>query len=467
MAKPVVAIVGRPNVGKSTFFNRCIGARDAIVYDQPGVTRDRIYREFDWSGQDFLLIDTGGLIPNATEEIETQVADQVTLAINEADVIIFMVDGKNGLHGADEHVANMLRRTKKPVLLAVNKIDEPHEEANLLEFYKLGLGDPFSLSAMRGSGGVGDLLDKVLETLPAELRTPRKSKKSSKNGDAEDFGEPVEVSDDDGSDDSFAIAIVGRPNVGKSSIVNALSNSKRTIVTAIPGTTRDAIDTVIAFGPKEVTLIDTAGIRRKSKVDFGVEAFSVVRSLRAIDRANVAVLMLDATQTVADQDQKIAAKIDEAGKAAVIVVNKWDLIENKSSRMMNEFIENVHRELPHLKFAEVVFTSATTKQRLQKILEAAERAWQHSRKRVTTGLLNQVVNEAQTITPPPAGTRGRRLRVYYTTQVSVAPPTFVLFVNDGKLMSHTYKVYLERKIREAFGFPGTPIRLLTRAKNKD
>ncbi len=451
MARAVVAIVGRPNVGKSTFFNRCVGARDAIVFDSPGVTRDRIYRECDWSGHDFLLVDTGGLVPDATEEMSAKVADQVALAVAEADVIIFMVDGKSGLIGTDLDVANMLRRTKKPILLAVNKIDEPHEETNLLEFYKLGLDEPHPLSAMRGTGGVGDLLDKVVAALPPV------------NGSGADGSgaEDVEARED------FSVAIVGRPNVGKSSIVNALSNSRRTIVTALPGTTRDAIDTVIKYGTRSVTLIDTAGIRRKSKVQFGVEAFSVVRSLKAIDRADVAVLMLDATETVADQDQKIAAKIAEAGKATVIVVNKWDLIENKSSKMMNEFTQQVLLDLPHLKFAEVIYSSALTRQRLPKILEACQRAWAENRRRINTGLINQIVNEAQTITPPPSASRGRRLRIYYATQVSVSPPTFVLFVNDNKLLTQSYQVYLERKIREAFGFRGTPIRLIARPKNRE
>jgi GTPase len=273
--------------------------------------------------------------------------------------------------------------------------------------------------------------------------------------------------DEEEEPNSYAVAIVGKPNVGKSSLVNALSNTRRTIVTNIPGTTRDAIDTIIMWEGKEINLIDTAGIRRKSKVDFGVEAFSVVRSLKAIDRSDVAVLMLDATQPVTDQDQKIAAKIEEAGKAAVIVMNKWDLVENKSSKLMNEMTEEIYSELPHLKFAEVVYTSALTKQRLPKILEAAERAWKESRRRVKTAIVNQIVNEAQTLTPAPSASRGRRLRVYYTTQVSVSPPTFALFVNDGKLLTNTYRVYLERKIREAFGFKGTPIRLITRAKSKD
>ncbi len=453
MAKSIVAIVGRPNVGKSTFFNRCVGARDAIVFDSPGVTRDRIYRDCDWSGHEFILVDTGGIIPDSTEEIPVQVRDQVTVAIAEADVIVFVVDGKSGLNGADTDVANILRRSNKPVLLAVNKIDEPHEMGNLNEFYQLGLGEPLAVSAMRGTGGVGDLLDKVIEKLPPETRI--------------EFKDPIEVVEEGAEPDNYAVAIVGRPNVGKSSLVNALSNTKRTIVTNIPGTTRDAIDTIIAFGGKDVNLIDTAGIRRKSKVDYGVEAFSVVRSLKAIDRADVAVLMLDATQTISDQDQKIAAKIEEAGKAAVIVMNKWDLIEGKTSKLQKEMTDDVYMNLPHLKFAEVVFTSALTKQRLPKILEAAERAWKESRRRVKTAIVNQIVNEAQTLTPAPSAGRGRRLRVYYTTQVSASPPTFCLFVNDNKLINNSYRTYLERKIREAFGFTGTPIRLLLRPKKTD
>jgi GTP-binding protein len=450
MAKPVVAIVGRPNVGKSTFFNRCIGARTAIVDDQPGVTRDRIYREAEWAGHSFLLIDTGGLIPNSHEEMANQVTDQAGLAIQEADVIVFMVDGKSGLSGADEEVANILRKTKKPIILAVNKIDEPHEDNNRLEFFKLGLGEPMSLSAMRGSGGVGDLLDIVIG--------------SFKQGAVS----PVEETGGEEADKTpFSVAIVGRPNVGKSSIVNVLCGSKRSIVTAIPGTTRDAVDTLIRFHGREITLIDTAGIRRKSKVDYGIEAFSVVRSIAAIDRADVVVIMLDVNETIADQDQKIAAKINEAGKAVVIVYNKWDAIEDKSSRGMNKFIAEARQDLNHLGYAEVIFTSATFKTRVSKILEAAERAFAESRRRISTSILNQVMNEAVAITPPPAGKRGKRCKLYYTTQVSVAPPTFILFVNDAKLLTNSYQIYLERKIREAFGFVGSAVRIIARSKERD
>src|SRR6185437_8884987 len=288
MAKAIVAIVGRPNVGKSTFFNRIMGAREAIVHDHPGVTRDRLYREAEWSGHKFLLVDTGGLMPDATEEMSKEVAEQVKLAVQEADVVVFVVDGKQGLHGADEDVAHMLRKTKKRIILAVNKIDDPKDEANVPEFYKLGLGEPHALSAMRGSGGVGDLLDEIVNALPEYAK---RNGNETEDAVADGDGDAEEVEKNE-----FAVAIVGKPNVGKSSLVNALSNTRRTIVTAMPGTTRDAIDTIISWDGKEVTLIDTAGIRRKSKVDYGVEAFSVVRSLRAIDRSHVAVLMLDATE---------------------------------------------------------------------------------------------------------------------------------------------------------------------------
>jgi len=463
MSKYVVAIVGRPNVGKSTFFNRCVGAKQAIVDDAPGVTRDRLYRETDWAGENFLLIDTGGIIPNANEEMSAQVFDQVELAMNESDVIVFMVDGKSGLNGSDETVANLLRKTKKPIILAVNKIDTPPEELNASEFYKLGLGEPITLSAMRGTGGVGDLLDKVVEILRGDSAPNGKKAKRTKFEKAE-AQELAEQEDDETR--PLSVAIVGRPNVGKSSILNVLAGTKRTIVAPQPGTTRDAIDLTISHKGREITLVDTAGIRRKSKVDYGIEAFAVVRSLRAIDRSDVAVLVLDGTQEIADQDQKIGARIQDSGRAAVIVVNKWDMVENKSSRLMNEFIDRCHAELRMLSYAEVVFTSATSGQRVAKILEAVERAAEQSKKRIGTGLLNQVINEAVALVPPPSSKRGRRLKVYYTTQVSAAPPTFVLFVNDAKLMTKSYETYLERKVRESFGFTGTPLRIIMRAKKE-
>ncbi|HEY9777283.1 MAG TPA: ribosome biogenesis GTPase Der [Planktothrix sp.] len=450
MARHVVAIVGRPNVGKSTFFNRCVGAKQAIVDDSPGVTRDRLYRETDWNGETFLLVDTGGVIPNAGEAISEQVFDQVNLAVNEADVIVFMVDGKSGLHGSDETVANLLRRTKKPIVLAVNKIDTPAEELNASEFYSLGLGDPMTLSAMRGTGGVGDLLDKIVTIL-------REGTNGAKAKEPDVEGEEVQP---------LNVAIIGRPNVGKSSILNQLAGTKRMIVSDQPGTTRDAIDWTIKHKGREITLIDTAGIRRKSKVDYGIEAFAVVRSIRAIERADVSVLVLDGTQEISDQDQKIGAKIAEAGRAAVIVVNKWDLIENKSSRLMNEFIENCHTTLRMLSWAEVIFTSAQSGQRVTKIVEAVERAGEMTRKRVGTGLLNQIINETVALVPPPSSKRGRRLKVYYATQVSTGPPCFVLFVNDDKLMTKSYESFLERKLRESFGFQGTPIRIVLRAKKE-
>ncbi len=457
MSKQVVAIVGRPNVGKSTFFNRCVGARQAIVDDTPGVTRDRIYQETDWAGETFLLVDTGGIVTNSHEEMSEHIFDQVNLAMAEADAIVFMVDGKNGLNGSDEEVANLLRRTKKPIILAVNKIDVPAEENNASEFFKLGLGEPFALSAMRGTGGVGDLLDKVVEILRAAPNG--KPKKIEVDNEFAEF-----VEDEVDPLQPLSVAIVGRPNVGKSSILNVFAGKQRTIVDSEPGTTRDSIDLTISHKGREITLVDTAGIRRKSKVDYGIEAFAVVRSLRAIERSDVVVLVLDGTQEIADQDQKIGAKIEDAGRAAVIVVNKWDLIDNKSSHLMNEFIEKCHASLRMLSYAEVVFTSATTKQRVPKILEAVERAAEATKKRVSTGLLNQIVNEAVALVPPPSAKRGRRMKLYYTTQVSSSPPTFVLFVNEAKLMTQSYKTYLERKLRESFGFIGTPIRLVLREK---
>jgi len=455
MSLPVVAIVGRPNVGKSTFFNRCVGRRHAIVDDSPGITRDRIYQEADWSGYSFLLVDTGGLLPANIETMSDQIADQTQLAIAESDVIVFMVDGKIGITGGDRHVAELLRKSPKPVILAVNKIDELKQQAAMHEFYELGLGEPAGLSAMRGDAGVGDLLDKVVSKLDPAGRAVKPTTTY----------EETTVDEDNTTPKEYSIAIVGRPNVGKSSILNCLVGKQRTIVDSTPGTTRDAIDSTMKHGDALVTLTDTAGIRRRSKVMYGVEAFAVVRSLSAIDRSNVAVLVLDATEPVSDQDQKIATRIEKSGKAAVIVLNKWDLVEDRSSKHMNELSEEIRSQLRQLGHAPIVFASALKQQRVNKILEAAHQAWQESNKRIDTNTVNRIINESVALSPPPAGSRGRRLRITYSTQASVAPPTFVLFVNDGKLLTANYKSYLERKLREAFGFAGTTLRIITRNKN--
>jgi GTP-binding protein len=370
----IVAIVGRPNVGKSTLFNRMVGARTAIVADSPGITRDRLYHEVHWAGEDFLVIDTGGIILNDKEKMSKQVLEQVEIALEEADAIIFLVDGKNGYNTYDEDVAKMLRQTKKPVILAVNKIDTPAEENNIFDFYRLGLGDPVSLSAMRGTGGVGDLLDKVTQSFPKT--TNGKKKKKEKNG--KDFDDIVEnfaddtQSEDETTKETIALAIVGKPNVGKSSLLNVLLGRQRTIVSSEPGTTRDAIDAKLNFEGQEYLVIDTAGVRRKSKVDYGVEAFAVVRALKAIDRADVVALVMDINEPISNQEQKLATKIEEAGKAAIIVLNKWDLIEDRSSKNMNKFKDEIKSEIKQLRFADVIFSSAKNKLRTNDLLGAAK-----------------------------------------------------------------------------------------------
>lgn len=458
MVKGVVAIVGRPNVGKSTFFNRCVGSRSSIVDDQPGVTRDRIYMEAEWCGSRFLLVDTGGILPgraadiNSSKIINEEVNKQVELAIEESDVIIFVVDGRQGPTGVDEDVANILRRSKKPVLLAVNKIDSPKDELNVPEFYSLGLGQPHSLSAMVGSGGVGDILDLVIENLP-------KGKKGRVSEEELEEEEDLE-------NKPFSLALVGKPNVGKSSILNILCGEERTIVTNEPGTTRDAIHTFIKHKGRDITLIDTAGIRRRTKVEYGVEAFSVVRSFKAISNADVVVQIIDSSEPISDQDQKIASKIEEAGRGVVIVMNKWDKFENKSSSKMNELKRDIDQDLRAIHYAPVLFTSATEKVRVSKIIDAAALAFAQNHRRITTSLLNQCISECVALVPPPSGKRGKRLKIYYATQVSVGPPTFALFVNETRLLTDNYRTYLERKLRENFGFEGTPIRILTRPKKK-
>lgn len=435
--KPIVAIVGRPNVGKSTFVNRLVGARQSIVDDMPGVTRDRIYFDVEWQHKYFTVIDTGGIIPGDEDEIMLSIFDQAQIACDEADKIIFLVDGKDGVQPADEDIANALRKSKKPVLLVVNKIDSKAAMPMLADFYSLAIGEPMAISALHGSGGVGDLLDVITK----------------------DF----EQEDAQVDENTIKIAIVGRPNAGKSSIVNALLNEDRVIVSDVSGTTRDSIDSKIAYKKKEFILIDTAGIRKKAKVDWGVEKFAVDRAIRSIRECDVAVLIIDATEGISDQDKKISALITEAGKGIIIAVNKWDLVE-KDNHTMVKFEKQIAKDVPFLEYAPKIYISAVTKQRLNQIFDNAIEVFEQATKRVATGLLNKVINEAYAMNPPTT-IKGKRLKILYTTQINTQPPLFVLFANNGDLMKDHYKRYLEKKLREAFGFFGTPIRIAIRERS--
>jgi GTP-binding protein len=438
MPLPTLAIVGRPNVGKSTFTNRLVGSRMAIVHDEPGVTRDRQYLKADWNGRDFIVIDTGGILPGEDEDlILKSIRQQAEVAIEEADAILFMVDSKQGVTGSDEEIAQFLRTTKKPVFIVANKVDNVNMEAEAAEFYQFGMGQVYGVSSIHGLG-IGDLLDDVVAAFPP----------------------PDEESDVD----ELKIAIVGRPNVGKSSITNRLLGAERMIVADMAGTTRDAIDSRVTINDKNYLLVDTAGIRKKSKVDYGVEQFAVVRALKAIERADVVIIVIDATTGVTEQDQRIAAMADDAGKASVIVVNKWDLVE-KDTYTMETFKKTLRVELRHVDYAPLIFTSALTGQRVQQIIETAEAAAAEAQRRITTGLLNQVITEAIALQNPPTD-KGRAMRVYYATQVRVSPPTFVLFVNDPSLVNQSYQRYLQNKLREAFGFSGTPIRVVFRERRE-
>lgn len=437
--KPIVAVVGRPNVGKSTFVNRLLGARHSIVDDQSGVTRDRIYFDAEWLEKEFTLIDTGGIIPGDEDEIMLNIFTQAKVACEEADKIIFIVDGRDGINPIDYDIANVLRRSGKPVYLAVNKLDSPDKFININDFYALALGEPIAISALHGSGGIGDLLDVVTKDFERGL----KEEKS----------------------ENIRIAIVGKPNVGKSSIVNALLNKERVIVSDVSGTTRDAIDSKVKYEGEEFILVDTAGIRKKSKVDWGIEKFAVDRSIRAIKNCDVAILVVDATEGVTDQDKKIAGTVIEAGKAIVLAVNKWDLIEDKESSTINKFEKEIEKEMPFLSYAPKVFVSAKTKQRLVNLYKLSKEVYAQATKRISTSLLNKVVMDAISMTPP-ISVRGKRLKVFYTTQVKVQPPTFVLFINDDKLLKDNYVKYLENKLREAFGFYGTPIKITAREKGE-
>ncbi len=437
----LVAIVGRPNVGKSTLVNRFIGERIAIVDDQPGVTRDRMYFPCEWGGRQFVVIDTGGLIFEDEGDLNRSVQQQAWLAIDEADVILFVVDGQAGITPVDYTIANELRQYTKSVIMAVNKIDDvENESSRVAEFYELGLGDPQPVSAIHRHH-TGDLLDQVVEKLNLEPNI------------------------DDDEEEGLKIAIVGKPNVGKSSIVNTLLGQERMTVSNISGTTRDAIDAVCTIDGEKFVLIDTAGIRKKAKVRYGIERFSVVRAIKAIQRADVVVLVMDATEPVTDQDQRIAGMAQDMGKASFIVINKWDLIEDKTSRTMNEFSDHIREKLYFMNYAPILYTSAVTKKRLHGIFDLAKAVSEENQRRITTGLFNEVLNEIVSMNPPHVR-KNKRPRISYGTQVSVKPPTFCLFTTHPGLIEDSYLRHIERRIRESFGFTGTPLRLLKREDSK-
>ena len=439
MTKPLVAVVGRPNVGKSTLFNRLVGKRISIVEDTPGVTRDRIYADAEWLNYKFTLIDTGGIEPENPDIIASQMRRQAQLAVETADVILLLVDGREGLTAADYDVADMLRRSNKPVVLAVNKIDAQKFEESVYEFYNLGLGEPYSISTAQGLG-LGDMLDAICANFDAIA--------------------------EDAAMDTLHIAVVGKPNVGKSSLVNALLGEERSIVSDIPGTTRDAIDTPFWAEGKACLLIDTAGIRRKRAVeDASIERYSVIRSLAAVRRADVVLFVCDASEPLSEQDVKIAGYVHEEGKACVCIVNKWDVVE-KDTHTMDKRRKELQTDLAFMDYVPFLFLSALTGQRVQKVMAQVFDVYAQSVRRITTGALNDVLNEAVTMTEPPAQS-GKRLKLYYSTQVAVQPPTFVIFVNDATLIHFSYRRYLENYLRKTFGFSGTPIRILFRERGKE
>ncbi|MFC3781375.1 ribosome biogenesis GTPase Der [Bacillus chungangensis] len=436
MTKPVIAIVGRPNVGKSTIFNRIVGERISIVEDIPGVTRDRIYSSAEWLTHEFNLIDTGG-IDIGDEPFLEQIRQQAEIAIEEADVIIFITNGREGVTTADEQVAKILYRSKKPVVLAVNKVDNPEMRDQIYDFYALGFGEPFPISGAHGLG-LGDLLDEAVKHFP--------------NEEAIDYNEDV-----------IKFCLIGRPNVGKSSLVNAILGEERVIVSDIAGTTRDAIDSPYTYGEKEYVIIDTAGMRKKGKVYESTEKYSVLRALRAIERSDVVLVVLNAEEGIREQDKKIAGYADEAGRAVIIVVNKWDTIE-KDDRTMKLFEEQIRDHFQFLSYAPIVFLSAVTKKRLKTLLPVINTVSENHAMRIQSSVLNEVIQDAVAMNPTPTD-RGRRLRIYYATQVAVKPPTFVIFVNDTELMHFSYQRFLENRIRDAFMFEGTPIRIIARKRS--
>lgn len=438
MGKPIVAIVGRPNVGKSTLFNKLAGKRIAIVEDTPGVTRDRIYAEAEWLRHNFTIIDTGGIEPENEDIIMAQMRRQANIAIETADVIVFIVDGKQGLHPSDFEVAQMLRKSKKPIILVVNKIDRLELEDNAFEFYNLGIGTPIAISASQGLG-LGDMLDEVVSHF------------DTNGGNEED-------------EEYIKIAMVGKPNVGKSSLINKILGEDRNIVSDIPGTTRDAIDSRIETEEGKFILIDTAGLRRKSKVKEEIERYSVIRTLAAIERADVCILMLDATETLSDQDEKIIGYAHELSKAIMVIVNKWDLIE-KDDKTMNKFTNEISKGLSFMSYAPYLYISALTGQRVNKVLTMARECYDNYSKRIATGVLNDVISRAVLMKEPPIVAL-KRLKIFYVTQVDTKPPTFIFFVNDPNLLHFSYQRYLENQLRESFDFKGTGIKLIFRERKE-
>ncbi|WP_458121969.1 ribosome biogenesis GTPase Der [Paenibacillus sp. Z6-24] len=439
MARPVVAIVGRPNVGKSTVFNRMIGDRLAIVEDRPGVTRDRIYGTSEWNGKPFSVIDTGGIELDGEDMMLKSIRMQAELAIAEADVIVFMCDVKSGLTQSDEEVAQILYRSRKPVIVAVNKVDNMNRMDDIYEFYNVGFGDPIGVSGSHGSG-MGDLMDAIVANLP-------------------------ELEDDEYGEDVIRVALIGRPNVGKSSLVNAILGEERVIVSSVAGTTRDAIDTPFERDGQRYVLIDTAGMRKRGKVYENTEKYSVMRAMKAIERADVVLMVINGEEGIIDQDKHVAGYAHDAGKAAIIVVNKWDVVE-KDDKTMQHFENNIRDHFLFMQYAPVVFLSALTKQRIHKLLPVVQQVAEQHSLRIPTHLLNDVISDAIAINPPPTD-KGKRLRINYVTQVAVKPPTIIVFVNEPEMMHFSYERYLENKIRAAFDFVGTPIRIFTRRKSSD
>ena len=435
---PIVAIVGRPNVGKSTLFNRIAGERIAIVEDTPGVTRDRIYAQAEWVSKHFTIIDTGGIEPDSEELIPKKMRQQAELAMDMAQVILFVVDGKAGLTPSDRDVALMLLKTKKPVLLVVNKVDNKNLPDDFYDFYELGFGEPIPVSSSIGLG-TGDLLDEVVKNFPQDMDTEL-------------------------DEDVVKVAIVGKPNAGKSSILNRLIGEERVIVSPIAGTTRDAIDTYIEMDGKKYLFIDTAGIRRKSKVYENIEKYSVIRAYASVEKADVVLTVIDATEGISEQDSKIAGLAHDTGKASIVVVNKWDLIE-KDNHSVKEYTKKIREELPFMQYCPILFVSALTSQRMGKIKETVDFIFDEASKRVATGVLNDVIGEAVMMNQPPSD-KGKRLKIYYATQVGVRPPTFAIFVNEKELFHFSYQRYIENKLRENFGYEGTPLKIYVREKNR-